>query len=342
MDIEQFISAHIGEHGSVTPGQIQKHVGFSRVHIHRVTTRLVREGKIVRLGATRNLRFVAPSTTLQAAIGARPLSFSRKVRLAGLAEDTVFREISQKTNVFELIPLNVLDILRYAFTEMLNNAIDHSGAEFAVVEGSRTSELIELEIRDTGIGLLENFRSHFDLQDEREALLEVIKGKITTRTDKHTGLGLFFTSRAVDVFILESSTLRLTKDNKIDDTFIESKRKSKGTTVRFSLATDSSRTLREVFDQFSSVDDGFFGTEYLVKLAGYDDAFISRSQAKMIMHGMERFKHVTLDFDSVRLVGQGFADETLRVWKSEHPSTTVSWVNANPDVEFMMQRSLST
>jgi hypothetical protein len=38
--------------------------------------------------------------------------------------------------------------------------------------------------------------------------------------------------------------------------------------------------MREVFDRFSSVDEGFFGTEYLVKLAGYDDAFISRSKRK--------------------------------------------------------------
>ena len=342
MNVETYITEAIGQHGSVTPGQIQEGTGFSRQHIHRVTTRLVREGKIVRLGATRNLRFIAPSTELQAAIGARPLSFSRRLSLAHLDENTIFREIGQRTNVLELLPLNALDILRYAFTEMLNNAIDHSAAKYAVIEGSRTSELVELEIRDNGIGLLENFRSHFELADEREALLEVIKGKITTRTDKHSGQGLFFTSRAVDIFVLESGSLRLTKNNLLDDTFIESKRKTPGTTVKFSLATDTNRTMREVFNQFSSVDEGFFGTEYHVKLAGYDDAFISRSQAKMVMNGMERFKHVSLDFTDVRLVGQGFADEVLRVWHNEYPLTQISWTNANPDVEFMLQRALRT
>ena len=128
----------------------------------------------------------------------------------------------------------------------------------------------------------------------------------------------------------------------LPDIFIESKRKTKGTTVRFSLATETTRTLRGVFDQFSSVEAGFYGTEYLIKLAGFDDAFISRSQAKMVMNGMERFKHVTLDFADVRLVGQGFADEALRVWANDHPLTRVTWTNANPDVEFMLARSVRT
>jgi anti-sigma regulatory factor (Ser/Thr protein kinase) len=342
MNLEDYILGQIQEGGSVTPAQILHHSGLSRQHIHRVTTKLMHDGKIVRLGATRNLKFVAPSTELQAAIGSRPLSFSRKVELHGLDENIVFREVGQKTNVLELLPINVVDILRYAFTEMLNNAIDHSSARTASIEGARTSDQIEFEIRDNGIGLLENFRKHFQLADEREALLEVIKGKITTRADKHSGQGLFFTSRAVDIFVLESGALRLTKSNLLDDTFIESKRRTKGTTVKFSLATDATRTMREVFDKFSSIDGGFFGTEYLVKLAGYDDAFISRSQAKMVMHGMERFKKVTLDFENIRLIGQGFADEVLRVWQNEHPDTEISWVNVNADVEFMLQRALRT
>jgi signal transduction histidine kinase len=161
MNIERFIAEKIEQAGSVTPAEIQKHTGFSRMQIHRVTSRLMREGKVVRLGATRSLRFVAPSSELQTAIGTRPLSFTRRVELMNLDESITFREISQKTNVLELLPLNVLDILRFAFTEMLNNAIDHSGSKYATIEGSRTTEQVELEIRDQGIGLLENFKRTF-------------------------------------------------------------------------------------------------------------------------------------------------------------------------------------
>lgn len=338
MSVENFIFETIDKQGSVTPGEIKANTGFSRMQINRVTNRLIHEGKIVRIGATRSLKFIAPSSELQTAIGARPLSITRRVELANLDESITFREISQRTNILELLPINVFDILRFAFTEMLNNAIDHSGAKFATIVGSRTTDQVEFEIRDRGIGLLENFRSHFHLADEREALLEVIKGKLTTRSDRHSGQGLFFTSRAVDLFTLESGTLRLIKNNLLNDTFIESKQKSKGTTVRFSINTKSTRTTKEVFDLFSSPDEGFFATEYQIKLAGYDDAFISRSQAKMIMNGMDRFKRVVLDFTDVRLIGQGFADEVLRVWRNDHPATEITWVNANDDVAFMLKR----
>src|ERR1043165_6656103 len=101
MSIEAIILEKISQNGSVTPAEIQKHAGFSRMQIHRVTSRLMREGKIVRLGATRNLRFAAPTNEFQAAIEPRPLSFPRRIQLAYLDESLTFREISQETNVLE-------------------------------------------------------------------------------------------------------------------------------------------------------------------------------------------------------------------------------------------------
>ena len=338
MDISAIIMQEIEQSGSVTPAKIQQRSGVSRQQVHRITRKLVQSGQIVRLGATRNLHFVAPNLQLQAAIGARPLSFARRLTATGLDENTAFRHITQTTNVLELLPLNVTDILRFAFTEMLNNAIDHSEAHNVYIEGSRTLDEVELEVKDAGIGLLENFRRHFKLANEREALLEVVKGKLTTRSDRHSGQGLFFTSRAVDMFVLESGSLRLTVNNRLNDTFIETKRRSAGTLVSFVVSTKSEQTMAAVFGRFSSIEAGFFGTEYRIKLAGYDDAFISRSQAKMVMNGMDRFNRVTLDFTDVRLVGQGFADEVLRVWQDQHPAVTIDWTNASDDVAFMMDR----
>jgi hypothetical protein len=42
--------------------------------------------------------------------------------------------------------------------------------------------------------------------------------------------------------------------------------------------------------------------------------FVSRSEAKRLPRGLDRFAHVTLDFQGVVLVGQGFIDEVFRVW----------------------------
>ncbi|PIZ55508.1 hypothetical protein COY25_00930 [Candidatus Uhrbacteria bacterium CG_4_10_14_0_2_um_filter_41_7] len=43
-----------------------------------------------------------------------------------LYEDLILKQIEHETGIFIDIQDNVYQILRYSFTEMLNNAIDHS------------------------------------------------------------------------------------------------------------------------------------------------------------------------------------------------------------------------
>src|ERR1700731_1940454 len=45
-----------------------------------------------------------------------------------------------------------LDIARYAFTELLNNAIDHSGGTTVTVRWEARADLIRAEVGDNGIG----------------------------------------------------------------------------------------------------------------------------------------------------------------------------------------------
>ena len=47
--------------------------------------------------------------------------------------------------------------------------------------------------------------------------------------------------------------------------------------------------------------------------------FISRSEAHRLLTGFDRFRAVVLDFKGVEEIGQGFADETFRVWAAAHP-----------------------
>lgn len=71
------------------------------------------------------------------------------------------------------------------------------------------------------------------------------------------------------------------------------------------------------------------------------DRLISRSQAKRLFSKIEPFTYVTLDFAHVAIVGQGFVDEVFRVYPSKHPQIKISYINANDDVTFMINRSLS-
>ncbi len=77
-----------------------------------------------------------------------------------------------------------------------------------------------------------------------------------------------------------------------------------------------------------------------MKLLGFRVRFISRSEAKRLMRGVDRFEHVSLDFTGVEEVGQGFVDEALPVWPAQNPNTVVEPVGMVGPVEFMVRRGL--
>lgn len=68
---------------------------------------------------------------------------------------------------------------------------------------------------------------------------------------------------------------------------------------------------------------------------------LSRSEAKRVAEGLEQFREVEVDFPGVDGVGQGFADELLRVWASAHPETRLVPTRMNDAVTFMARRALA-
>jgi len=64
--------------------------------------------------------------------------------------------------------------------------------------------------------------------------------------------------------------------------------------------------------------------------------FVSRTEAKLIGARLEGFEVVELDFTGIDQIGQGFADELFRVWVSEHPTSRLVPVKANPAVMAMI------
>lgn len=69
--------------------------------------------------------------------------------------------------------------------------------------------------------------------------------------------------------------------------------------------------------------------------------YVSRSQARALLVGLEKFKKVMLDFSGVKEVGQAFADEIFRVFNLAHPEVEVEYQNANEAVEFMIKLAKS-
>lgn len=263
--------------------------------------------------------------------------------LQGLAEDRVW-SVDVAPLLRDLAP-NVVEIAHYGLTEMVNNAIDHSEGRRLEVLALREVERVTLWVVDDGVGIFRKVARALDLPDERLALLELSKGKFTTDPRRHTGEGVFFTSRTFDHFAIASGGLVFDHDAQHHEDVLldfDAPRFKSGTTVGMTIRTDSKRTLRQVFDEYSSGPDDytFARTVVPVRLAQVgDENLISRSQAKRLMQRVDRFRHVVLDFDGIRSIGQAFADEVFRVFAREHPQVELIPVHATPEVQQMIRRA---
>lgn len=279
-----------------------------------------------------------PLDPLTAAEEAKP-SWHRELTLLGLAEDVVWRHIQDGLN---LPDGPARRIMGFAFTEMLNNAIDHSGSETATIKWWMSQDQWSFEIRDYGIGAFPKLHAGLNLASDFEAVQELSKGKRTTDRVNHTGQGIFFTSKAVDVFRLTSAGIRWTVDNIRHDVALGAAPIVKGTSVECQVDPKTVRDLSIIFGEFTDEDAAFVRTRPVVKLFEIGTTFVSRSEAKRLLEGLAAdFNAVDVDFAGVTDVGQGFIDELLRVWPNAHPGKTVNPINMNPAVEFMVRRGLA-
>jgi anti-sigma regulatory factor (Ser/Thr protein kinase) len=258
-----------------------------------------------------------------------------------LAEDVVWR--NDITPVLAKLPDNAMNIWHYGFTEMFNNAIDHSDGRTIVVSVQKTAAAAEMMILDDGVGIFKKIQKALGLLDEPHAILELSKGKVTTDPKHHSGEGIFFSSRAFDAFQIMSGDVFFSHRFGTPEDWITEVDRTDGTVVRMRLHNHTSRTLRKIFDQYSSGKEyGFNKTVVPVELAQYgNDKLISRSQAKRLLARVELFKVVVLDFTNVETVGQAFTDEIFRVFAQQHPEIELIPLHATSAVKRMIERAKS-
>lgn len=236
----------------------------------------------------------------------------------------------------EGIPDNIRAVCQHGFNEMLNNVIDHSNSNQAYIEFNTNAASLQMIVRDSGIGIFEKIRAALDLPDPREALLELSKGKLTTAPDRHSGEGIFFTSRMFENFTILSGELVYTARASDDDDWLfefADGKPIKGTSVWMSISRYSTRTTQEVFDRFAGIEEGFLKTHVPIALARYgDDKLVSRSQARRVLSRFDKFREVSLDFSGVESIGQAFADEIFRVFANQHPNIKITHSHATDQI----------
>jgi anti-sigma regulatory factor (Ser/Thr protein kinase) len=335
-DIEKLILGLVKKQGEVKSGQIVKKTGFSRVYVNRFFRKLTDGGKLKLVGKANRAKYV-----LLGKPASLVLSASHLLKNKNLNEDVVLQEIQKITDIFKRIPKNVENLAAYAFSEILNNAIEHSRSKQINIQIRKTKSHLTFIIRDYGIGVFRNVMKKFNLNSELDAINHLLKGKQTTAPKFHSGEGIFFTSKAADLFVLESFGKRLTVDNIIQDVFVKDIKPLRGTRVTFTLSTNSEKDLAKIFRAYMAKGFNFGKTKVLIKLGIINSAYLSRSQARRIMFGLDKYKEIILDFKRVDTVGQAFADEIFRVWQSVHKRIKITAINASENARFMINRVLS-
>lgn len=330
-DIIDFIIENVEANPKDISKLVSKQFGVSRQSVHRFLSRLVSEKILKAEGNTRDRTYeLQPAYKKQFDFTLSP----------DLQEDKFWR-----LNILPLlndVPKNVIDICQYGLTEIMNNVVEHSEGNSGYVLFTMYPNKIDMHVRDYGVGIFKKIAKELNLEDERHAVLELTKGKLTTDKAHHTGEGIFFSSRMFDDFRIFSGTLVFSHTQKDEDSWLlQNESDIKGTLVTMSISKKSSRSVNEVFDKYASKDGDFSfnKTHVPVDLVRYgNEQLVSRSQAKRLLARLEPFKEVFLDFKGIESIGQAFADEIFRVYRNEHSDIRIIWVNTTNNIEKMIKR----
>lgn len=330
--IRRFILENVSKHPTDIVTKAVSEFGISRQAAHRHVKKLVSEGLLTASGRTRSRTYELKTLSEE--------HFGLRIS-PDMSEDRVWRG-KVRPQLGDL-PANVMDICHYGFTEMMNNVIEHSRGTNVLISVERNAIAIGMSVFDNGIGIFRKIKNELNFDDERHAILELSKGKLTTDPERHTGEGVFFTSRMFDLFNIQSGGLYFRHSETGRDWLLEmADTDVKGTDITMFIGNKSRRTTKSVFDKYTAGGDeyDFSRTHVPVALAQYgDDKLVSRSQAKRILTRFDRFKEVLLDFKNVKTIGQAFADEIFRVYKYEHPEVKLLWINENKEVREMILRA---
>ncbi len=260
--IRQFILDNIEQHPKDITNFSAKTFGISRQAVNKHIQRLMNRKVFVVRGATRGRSYALRNLGQWEHI--YPLEPS-------LEEHLVWRnDIAPKLGQ---LAENVLDIWRYGFTEMLNNAIQHSSARNINIRLKKTAIAAEITIHDDGEGIFKKIQRDMELSDERHAVFELSKGKLTSDPDNHRGEGIFFTSRIFDDFgVLSGNVYFSHAKNEVENWVLENRPPKSGTIVFMKLKDNTATTIKQVFEPFTTGGkDGFTKTVGSVRLAQIGD-----------------------------------------------------------------------
>lgn len=325
--ITQWITAAAVDDGGHLPEHLCSRLGIGRRAALRLLQRLVSAQWLVLEGTPRKGRWL-PGALRQVV---------QRYPLQGLEEDLPW---SRDFAPYFTLPPTVCRMAQHAFTELLNNAADHSGGTQVTVSMRQTALHLQLLVSDDGCGLFHRIEQSFAVADPTLAMLELAKGKLTSQPERHSGRGLYFTSRLADVFDLHANHAAFQYRGWDHKAWHKGRPLARqGTSIYMAIALDTARTLDSVL-RTHSLDGAGYGFERTVVplqlLTGTQSGLESRAQARRVTQRLQRFRRADLDFTGIADVGHGFADELFRVFRLQHPGVQMVPVGMSPRVAAMI------
>lgn len=344
MDPKEFLLKAVDTHPKDLVSYVAEHFRVTSQAIHKHLDVLISDGLITKQGETRAVVYAITGLGRikrdkpQIGLGQFLTSDPQAIE-----EHRVWND--HFASGFSMVPKNIVQVCEYGLTEILNNARDHAAASSVSVNAGIDGTTISIIVLDDGIGIFRKIKDALRLGTEREAILHLSKGKFTTDPEHHTGEGIFFSARSCDSFYISSGSLAFVCKTGSD--WLLDTRPAKtmtGTSIIMKIDVFSKTSLRKVFDQYTvDLDVPSFQKTHVVVSLGLlaDGSFISRSQAKRILLGLERFKEVLLDFKGLESIGPSFADEIFRVFQLQHPEIRLTPVNVTPDIDAAIRRAIA-
>lgn len=330
-DAAERLRALVVRRGEIANRDVARALGVSPATSHRLLRALLTGGVLERRGKGPAARYQLRRVR-------------HRFRRAGLKEDRAWRRVSEDIARIRPIAAGEAVSLQYAASEVLNNAIEHSRGRWVEVEVVfAAAGTTVATVRDDGVGVFRRVCEDFGFASPQEAIVQLEKGKLTSDPAQHSGEGLFFSSKAVARFRLESQGVAWIVDNLVGDSAVGASVVHAGTRVGLEAVRGRTPRLEDVFRAYTDPETlRFTRTRTTVKLGALGSALMSRSEARRLVTGLTKFAQVTLDFSGIEVVGQGFCDEVFRVFARAHPQVVLQPVGMNTPVAFMVGRALAT
>lgn len=266
----------------------------------------------------------------------------QRYALQGLMEDRPWR---RDFAPYFALPAPVQRMAQHAFTELVNNAIDHSEGTQVTVSMRQTPAQLQLLVSDDGCGLFRRIEESFDITEPAFAMLELAKGRLTSQPGRHCGQGLVVTSQLADVFDLRANAAAFQRREWATASWqgmpVQAALADRpGTSVYLAIALDTARTLDSV-QRAQSADAcslAFDRTRVPLRLvaSGAMPALASRADARRVAARLAAFRRAEIDFSGLGEVGHAFAHELFSVYRREHPEVELVAVGAAPPVAEML------